>query len=382
MIRNAFATRLASMAGVALSVAGLGALDAAAQGTVTLSGGTGTSCQYSGISIAPNGNLTVTCDNGNVTVPPTCNISGPTSATVGQAFVLTANCTPAASSWAWTGVSPAPNSATATINPNATGTLTFTVTGTNSIGTGAASPAHSVNVAAAQLPTDVPRNCTFSSNPAAPQVGQATTITISCTNSPNAFAWYQYEGGAAGLPNQTTVGSQTVTFTAAGKYSWWLQAGNQLGSGDVFSGSVDVGSPVGQCPAVTTVGPASSASLLQLNFNLKPGQIGSQVFTYPFPGNAGIRVTAAGATSAETPNGTVAEIAVADCPGSFDVPASCKFELWGRSTINQTYGDALYSNCPLTGGTKYLNIRHKTCVPSGFNGIQYCSAHLSISGAN
>lgn len=382
MIRNAFATRLASMAGVALSVAGLGALDAAAQGTVTLSGGTGTSCTYSAINIAPNGNLTVTCDSGNVTVPPACTISGPTSATVGQAFVLTANCTPAAASWSWTGVSPAPNSATATINPTATGTLTFTVAGTNSVGTGAASAAHAVNVAEAQMPPDVPRNCTFSSNPAAPQVGQATTITISCTNSPNAFAWYQYEGGALGLPNQTTVGTQTVTFTAAGKYSWWLQAGNQLGGGDVFSGSVTVGG-TGGCPAVTgLVGPQSAASLLNLRFDLKPGQTGYQEFALPLDGFAAARITGTPATSAETPKSTIAEVWVSDCPGvkPLDLPAGCQMELWGSTGQSNFYvGSSQWSSCPATG-KKYVNIKHRVCEPNTSMGITYCSNYLKVSG--
>lgn len=378
MIRNAFAIRLASLAGVALSVAGFSALEAGAQSTVTLTNATNNTCKYSNISIAPNGNLNVTCDNGG-TGAPVCRVSGPTSANVGSAFTLSAICDPAATSYTWSGATSA--ASTVTVTPSAPGSLTFTVTGTNAQGAGAPSAQHTVTVQGSV--TDVPRNCSLTSNPATPEPGKPATISINCTQSPNSFAWYQYEGPALSNPNWTATATQNVTFPSAGKYSWYLQAGNALGSGDVFSGSVNVQAPnTSNCPTVSTQPPASSDSLLQLNFNLKPGQIGSQPFTYPFSGYGGIRVTATGATQAETPNGTVALIAVSDCAGSFDVPQGCRFELWSRGTLYQNFGGAALSNCPLTAGTKYLNIKHTTCVPSGFNGISYCSAHIAVAPQN
>jgi hypothetical protein len=378
MIRNAFATRLATLAGIALSAAGFTALEAGAQGTVTLSGGTGNSCAYSSITVAPNGNLNVACSNTGNT-PPVCSISGPTSANVGQAFSLTANCNPSATSYTWTGASS--TAASVTVTPQVAGTLSFTVTGTNANGTGSPSATHNVAVTSVQAPTDVPKNCTFSANPATPIAGQATTISINCTNSPNVFAWYQYEGGALNLPQQTTAGSQTVTFPASGKYSWWLQAGNQLGGGDVFSGSVNVSGTSG-CPAVPdVVGPLSSASLLNLRFDLRPGQTGTQEFTLPLDGFTAARITGTPATASETPKSTVAEVWVSDCPGHkpADLPAGCMMELWGSTGQANFYvGSSPWSSCPATG-RKYVNIKHKVCNPSG-GGINYCSNYLKVSG--
>ena len=387
MIRNAFAIRLASLAGVALSVAGLGALDAAAQGTVTLSGGTGTSCQYSGISIAPNGNLTVTCQ-ATTTPVPVCTITGPSSAQVNSPFTLTANCSNGPiTSYAWTatGGAPVPSGAGGNVTIATANTYTYAVAATNANGAGPVSTGFSVNVQAPAI--DVPRNCTFSATPPNPVVGESTTLTMNCTNSPNAFAWYQYEGPTLSMPNQTTVGTQTVSFPSSGTYRWWLQAGNNMGGGDVFSGSVTVGSAVGGCPAVETVAPASSASLLQLLFALKPGQIGSQAIPYPLDGFGGIKVTGTAATGAETPPSTRTVVTLATCPGQFEAPyveAGCTMEIWGQGQSTMTAGQAVFSTCPLASGhgTKYLNIKHTTCVPSGWNGINYCANNIKAAGTN
>jgi hypothetical protein len=383
MIRSAFATRWATMAGVALSVAGLGALDAGAQGTVTLSGATGNSCTATSISIGTNGSLNVTCQTSNPGDPPACSISGPTTGAVGQAFTLNANCSPAATSYTWTGASA--NASSVSITPQVAGTLSFTVTGTNANGTGVASAVHSVSVTSAPPPpADVPKNCTFSANPAQPQPGQATTLTISCTNSPNAFAWYQYEGSTLSMPNQTAVGTQTVTFPSAGTYKWWLQAGNQMGGGDVFAGQVTVGSPTGSCAAVPElVGPQSSASLLNLRFDLRPGQTGTQSFPLPLDGVGSARITGTPATSSETPKSTIAEVWVSECPGvkPADLPAGCMMELWGSTGQANFYvGDSPWSSCPLAPNKTYhVNIKHRTCVPSG-GSINYCSHYLKVSG--
>lgn len=62
-----------------------------AQGTVTLSGSSGNSCSYSAMTIAPNGNVTVTCQGGGGPPPPPpgqayFTISGPASLTPSTAY--------------------------------------------------------------------------------------------------------------------------------------------------------------------------------------------------------------------------------------------------------------------------------------------------------
>jgi hypothetical protein len=58
------------------------AAPAAAQGTVSLS--SGGSCTYSGMSIAPNGNVVVTCQTTAAGQPGSLSLNGPTSLTVGS----------------------------------------------------------------------------------------------------------------------------------------------------------------------------------------------------------------------------------------------------------------------------------------------------------
>jgi hypothetical protein len=56
-------------------------LPAAAQGTATLVGASGTTCTYSQMTVQPNGNISISCNNtsGN----PTVGLSGPSTLTVG-----------------------------------------------------------------------------------------------------------------------------------------------------------------------------------------------------------------------------------------------------------------------------------------------------------
>jgi hypothetical protein len=381
MIRTANANRLGFIAAIAMSLAGTTALDAGAQGKVRLNGGTGAECSYSSITVAPNGDLTVTC-SGTTGGLPACSISGPASAVINTAFTLTANCTNGPTAYAWTGTGTSGSTASQNLSIAALGSYTFTVAGTNATGAGPISASHTVTITAAEPPPiDVPRNCSISTNPAAPKVGDAVTITMSCTNSPNAFAWYQFEGAAAGLQNQTTTSSQTVTFTAAGTYSWYLQAGNALGSGDVFVGSVAVTpATVGNCPVVATVAPSGYEN--NWRFDLKPGQIGSIPMSLPIGGytSAGATVSAIMATKQETPASTVAEIAIAPCAGQFDVPAECKMTVYGQGGMALAVGEIGSAACKKPLGGYFVNIKHTTCVPYGANGINYCSHWVKFSG--
>lgn len=380
MIRNAFANRLTLLAGLAISVAGFGALDAGAQGKVRLNGGTGVECAYSSISIDPQGNLTVNCSSG-VGGVPVCSITGPGSAAAGAAFTLTANCTNGPiTSYSWTGTN-APSGQGGNVTLSTAGNYTYTVSATNAAGPGTPSGGHTVNVSVPTPITGKPANCSFSSNPATPVPGAAATLTMTCTNSPNSYAWYQYEGTKLDMPNQTTVGTQTVTFPSAGKYSFWLQAGNdQFGGGDVFSGSVTVQAPAGTCsvPAGAKGPSAGYETLGNLRFDLKSNETGYAPFRYPMEAYSGIRITAVGATASETPAGMVATIAVAECPGVFNVPAGCSFEAYpaGAYTIVGTHR---WSQCQLDPNKQYyVNIK-QACTPGIYG---YCSNYVKLTGTD
>lgn len=111
-------------------------------GTVVLSGVTSNACSsYTGINLDANGNLTVTCgDTGPAptpTQPPSCTLTAsPSSITTGSISTLIVNCSPAATSFAWTGTNFTGSSGT--VNP--TSTTTYSVAGTNSVGTGNTAP--------------------------------------------------------------------------------------------------------------------------------------------------------------------------------------------------------------------------------------------------
>ena len=131
------------------------------------------------------------------------------------------------------------------------------------------------------------------------------------------------------------------------------------------------------------VGPQSSASLLNLRFDLRPGQTGTQSFPLPLDGYGAARITGTPATQQETPKSTVAEVWVSECPGvkPADLPAGCQMELWGSTGQANFYvGNSPWSSCPLDQNKTYhVNIKHRVCQPYG-GSINYCSNYLKVSG--
>ncbi len=105
----------------------------------TVAANTGTAARTGTLTIA--GKTYTVTQAGVTTAAPVCTLSAnPASITTGGSSTLTASCTPAASSYAWTGGTCAGTTgATCTVTPTAT--TTYTVTGTNAGGTGAAASA-------------------------------------------------------------------------------------------------------------------------------------------------------------------------------------------------------------------------------------------------
>lgn len=378
---RSIAARLGRLAAACAMAALFVAPEAMAQGKVNLSNGS--SCSYSSITVAPNGDLSVACASSTPQVP-TCTISGPTSSSPGQSFTLTANCTNSPTGYAWssTGGAPTPSGASGAVAISAAGTYTYNVVAGNAAGNG---PVSAPLVITVQAVTAAP-TCTFSATSPI-QVGQSSTLVQTCTNSPTTYAWAIYGDNAAsgpGISAQTSTNSQTVgPFNVAGTFNFAGQAGNALGGSNVSGLSIIVtsGTGTGGCAVPAGAVPPTEGyqDLGNLRFDLRPNQSGYKAFDYPLPGYAGIRLSSVGATRLETPLSTQAEVVVAPCPGQFtDVAEGCKMQL--GSTGNNFYvGANTFSSCPLVSGAQYhVNIRYLTCVPT--SGFSTCTHYIKVNG--
>ncbi|RFC32846.1 MAG: hypothetical protein DID92_2727745078 [Candidatus Nitrotoga sp. SPKER] len=104
--------------------------------TAVLSGVSGNICSYTSYSADASGNLSVTCaetDPPPTPTAPSCILTAsPSTINAGSSTNLNANCSPAATSFAWTGTSFTGNGGA--VNP--TSTTTYSVIGTNNFGAG------------------------------------------------------------------------------------------------------------------------------------------------------------------------------------------------------------------------------------------------------
>lgn len=105
-------------------------------GSITLNGTTQNSCAYSTFSVDSNGDLTATCVTSSPPpLTPSCTLSAsPTTVNAGSSSILTASCSPAATSYAWTGAGTENFTTGGTVTPTAN--TTYTVRGTNGDGAG------------------------------------------------------------------------------------------------------------------------------------------------------------------------------------------------------------------------------------------------------
>ena len=137
-------------------------------GALTLTGGTVNSCSsYTGYNADANGNLTVTCgntDSSSPTAPPTCTLTASSyTISADASSILTANCSPAATSFAWTGPGTSGFTGGGQVSPAST--ATYTVTGSNGIGAGNTSPSVTVTVSTTAPPPPGPRPIPTSTSP-------------------------------------------------------------------------------------------------------------------------------------------------------------------------------------------------------------------------
>ncbi|MEQ1835215.1 MAG: hypothetical protein ABL862_02015 [Candidatus Nitrotoga sp.] len=148
--------------GIALLMFNVGIVSAS---SITLNGATGNSCTYSTFSVDSNGNLSATCIVTSPTSTPTCSLVASSSTiNAGSSTVLTASCSPAATSYAWTGAGTSNFTSGGNVTPTAT--TTYTVIGTNGDGQGNIASA-TVTVATTQPPPTGGGTAPTSSSPIA-----------------------------------------------------------------------------------------------------------------------------------------------------------------------------------------------------------------------
>lgn len=129
--------------------------------TVSLNGGTGTSCTYNEYSADLNGNLQVTCTTGQTNPgAPVCTLTAnPSTISSGGSSQLTAVCSGSPTSYSWTGPGTSifsPTTSSGSVSP--TSTTTYTVAGTNTVAGNAVSAVVTVSTPS-QTPGNLPAGC-------------------------------------------------------------------------------------------------------------------------------------------------------------------------------------------------------------------------------
>ena len=204
--------------------------------TVTATNGGGTS------AASPQATLTVIP---LPTVVPVCSAvtKNPSGVfTAGNAMTLTATCSQAPTSYAWTpldgGPAIASTSNVATVPFPAQGVFNYTVTATNNIGPSVAFP-FTVTVGAMVAPT-----CTVSANPTTiASTGGNTTLTATCTGSPTSYIWSPSSGAPGVTGSGSVVSASFPSGTAAATYTYSVTATNGGGSSTPASANVTVSPP-------------------------------------------------------------------------------------------------------------------------------------------
>jgi len=188
-------------------------------------------------------NQTLNCIVSSV---PSCTVGGPTSGQLGSAIALTASCSPAATSYAWTGGT-CTTGQTCNDTQTVPGTMTYKVTGANNVGPGGPSAGHDVSWSNTVV---APSGCTISQSPSGTlTAGQSVTLTASCTAGTGlSWAWSGSSCFANGNTGAQQVGnvsaSQTCKATATNSAnptgvttSIGLTVGGSGGGGGGFNGS-------------------------------------------------------------------------------------------------------------------------------------------------
>ncbi len=254
MTRSLRILAAAAAAQLALSFAPM----AGASATIYLSDA---NCDDFTLSGAP-GARTLTCV---VSTPPTCTVSatnGSSTATFGTAFGLQANCSPAATSVAWTGGNCATGfscSDTQTQVPS----VSYTVQGTNGNGQGPVSSPLTITWSAA--PPPAPTGCTLSASPASlPSAGGTVLLTATCSGggTPTDYAWTGSGVIASTKGNQQSISvkaSSSFTVTPSNSGTAGNTASTSVSVASVVIGAIDCGPSFSATKVIDATFPAAGA---------------------------------------------------------------------------------------------------------------------------
>jgi len=201
---------------------------------------------------------------------PTCTLTAsPSTITGGGSSTLTATCSPAATSYAWTNTGFAATASSGTVSP--TVNTTYSVIGSNSAGAG--------NSASATV--SVTPNCTLTASPGAITTGGSSTLTATCSPAATSYAWTN-TGFAA------TVSSGTVSPTVSTTYS--VIGSNAAGAGNSASATVSV-TPTPPPPPPTCALTASPSTITAGGFSTLTATCSPAATSYAWT-NTGFAATA------------------------------------------------------------------------------------------
>ena len=299
------------------------------------------------MSLTPAGDIAIVCA---AVTPPVCAVSpGSSNVGIGQSVTLTANCNPAATSFAWATNGPAISGQSQSVTFPSAGTFTYSVTGTNANGTGATSTAATVVVTAASVaPT-----CSVSASPSTITAGGTSTLTAICSPTAASYAW-------SGSGPAVSGSGGIVTFPTAGTFTYTVTGINNVGPGQSSAATSVVVQAAGSCVPKAVTGAFTANGIRNLAID-RGASVSYQVPAYAFAGRT-LEILSIGSTSSQ--QDLTSEFSVSECPGDFDnMQAECK--TWG--TVNQS-GTQLYATTNATpvigtctvilGRPFYINVRN------------------------
>jgi hypothetical protein len=163
------------------------------------------------------GAQTLTCI---VSSPPTCTVQGSGAGSIGTPVTLTAQCSPAATSWAWTGGN-CVNATTQICQATSAGAgvVGYTVKGTNAIAQGGVSPVFSVTWSSGPPPNPTGCVASISTVPTVlTNAGGTATVSVSgCSPANVTYNWSK--NGAAGWSASATPPTDTLGTGGAAGYT-------------------------------------------------------------------------------------------------------------------------------------------------------------------
>ena len=234
--------------------------------------------------------------NSTATAAPVCTLNAPSTFALKDEVILTANCTPAATSFVWTGGACA-SVTTASCKDYPAGTTTYTVIAKNDKGENK----YSVTVTPGTTPP--PSNpttisCSVSASPSTPIApGTEVKLTASCTPGATSYVWTV--GGCAVNTSSCTVTPMTTT-------SYSVTGSNATATATPKTVTVTVNGPATTAPVCTLNAPSTFAlkDEVSLTANCTP-----DATSFVWTGGACASVTMA--SCKDYPSGTTAYTVIA-----------------------------------------------------------------------